>query len=441
MNKIIAVLFFSVFSLLSNAQEFTGEMLFKYAQEHSPKLQNSNLEVVVSEEKIKEIRSSGLPKINGELSFQNFINVPTTVVPANALNPNLASEELVGLSFGTPYNANYNLRVSQLIFSFNYIYAIKAARNYSELARLSNLQKKENLLEELKLKLGQIILIQKQQDLLKQNIKEVGALKTKTNSLIDAGVVEPTSINDIIIIELDLQNSIKLLESNEKIAFLSLKSEIGYPLDSNITLVKNFEKSSTAILDNANLNPANNLAVQMGNQNVILNDLGLKASKSEGYPSLSGFFNQQHTAMRNSFNFLDSSKDWFPATLWGINVTVPIYNSGEGRAKNKQKELALKKAKNELIDIENQIRSLYEMLKSNYNNALLNLSSQEIKVKLFDNVYSNEEKKLNYGASNSLTLSQRKMQLLKSKQELLQKQYELYKAEVHLSIHTNNLKL
>ena len=50
----------------------------------------------------------------------------------------------------------------------------------------------------------------------------------------------------------------------------------------------------------------------------------------------------------------------------------------------------------ELIDIENQIRSLYEMLKSNYNNALLNLSSQEIKVKLFDNVYSNEEKKLNY---------------------------------------------
>lgn len=55
------------------------------------------------------------------------------------------------------------------------------SRNYSELARLSNLQKKENLLEELKLKLGQIILIQKQQDLLKQNIKEVGALKTKTN--------------------------------------------------------------------------------------------------------------------------------------------------------------------------------------------------------------------------------------------------------------------
>ena len=145
--------------------------------------------------------------------------------------------------------------------------------------------------------------------------------------------------------------------------------------------------------------------------------------------------------MRNSFNFFDSSKDWFPATLWGINVTIPIYNSGEGRAKNKQKELALKKAKNELIDIENQIKSLYEMLKSNYNNALLSLSSQETKVKLFDSVYSNEEKKLNYGASNSLTLSQRKMQLLQSKQELLQKQYELYKAEVQLSIHTNTLKL
>ena len=47
MNKIIAVLFLSVFSVLSNAQEFTSEMLFKYAQEHSPKLQNSKLDVVV----------------------------------------------------------------------------------------------------------------------------------------------------------------------------------------------------------------------------------------------------------------------------------------------------------------------------------------------------------------------------------------------------------
>ena len=179
----------------------------------------------------------------------------------------------------------------------------------------------------------------------------------------------------------------------------------------------------------------------MGQQNVILNELSLKASQSDGYPSIYGFFNQQHMAMRNNFNFFDTSKDWYPATLWGINVTIPLYNSGEGKAKNKQKEFEIEKAKNELVEIENQIASLYEMLKNNYQNAALNLNSQKTKVDLIKKVYQNEEKKLSHGASNSLLLSQRKIQLLQANQDLIQKEYELYKAEVQFNPHTNSLKL
>ena len=154
-----------------------------------------------------------------------------------------------------------------------------------------------------------------------------------------------------------------------------------------------------------------------------------------------GFFNQQHMAMRNNFNFFDSNRSWYPSTLWGINVKIPIYNSGEGAAKNKQKELELLKAKNELMDIENQIISLFALLKSNYKNALSSYKDQKTKVDLVENVYSNEVKKLSHGASNSLTISQRKMQLLQAKQALIQKEFELYKSEVQLKTHTNPIQL
>ena len=426
---------------MANCQTFNGNLLFKYAQENSPQLQNANIDVFLSEEKIKEIRATGLPKINGELSYQNFINVPTTVVPANAFNPAAPEDELTGLAFGTPFNANYNLKVNQLIFSFSYIYAIKAAQNYSELSRLAKLQVNENFLEQIKLSLGQIILIKKQKSLLEENIKEVQILKTKTNSLINAGVIEQSSVNDIIIMEIEFKNTLELLKSNEQLAILNIKTSIGYPLDSSISLIEDYEMSSTKSINNINLNPINSSAVKMGQQNVILNELNLKASQSDGYPSIYGFFNQQHMAMRNDFNFFDSSKEWYPATLWGINVSIPIYNSGEGKAKNKQKELAIEKAKNELVDIEKQITSLYEMLKNNYQNAILNLNSQKTKVELIEKVYQNEEKKLTNGASNSLLLSQRKMQLLQAKQDLIQKQYELYRSEVQLNTHTNPLRL
>ncbi len=441
MKRVLILYLFSITFLSVNSQIFNGDLLFKYAQENSPKLQNAKLDVFLSDEKIKEIRASGLPKINGELSFQNFINVPTTVVPANAFNPTAPKDELIGLSFGTPFNANYNLKVSQLIFSFSYIYALKAAQNYRELSRLAKLQVNENFLEQINLNLGQIILIKKQKKLLNQNIKEVQDLKTKTNSLISAGVMEQSSVNDIAIMEIEFKNTLELLKSNEQLAILNLKTSIGYPVDSSIALIEDFEMASKTLLNNPTLNPSNSSAVKMGQQNVILNELSLKASQSDGYPSIYGFFNQQHMAMRNNFNFFDTSKDWYPATLWGINVTIPLYNSGEGKAKNKQKEFEIEKAKNELVEIENQIASLYEMLKNNYQNAALNLNSQKTKVDLIKKVYQNEEKKLSHGASNSLLLSQRKIQLLQANQDLIQKEYELYKAEVQLNTHINSLKL
>ena len=93
------------------------------------------------------------------------------------------------------------------------------------------------------------------------------------------------------------------------------------------------------------------------------------------------------------------------------------------------------------MDIENQIVSLFTLLKNNYKNALSSYSDQKTKVDLVEKVYFNEEKKLSHGASNSLTISQRKMQLLQTKQALIQKEFELYKSEVQLKTHTNPIQL
>ena len=100
--------------------------------------------------------------------------------------------------------------------------------------------------------------------------------------------------------------------------------------------------------------------------------------------------------------------------------------------------MAIEKAKNELVDIENQITSLYEMLKNNYQNAVLNLNCQKTKVELIEKVYQNEEKKLNHGAI-ILCYFHKKNAAITSQTNLIQKQYELYKSEVQLNTHSNPL--
>ena len=113
MKHLTVFLSFLISTSFGICQELNSDSLFEYAKKNSPQLLNSASDIYMSEQKIKEVRASGLPKINGELSFQNFINVPTTVVPASAFVPGASKDELIGLSFGTPYNANYNLKVSQ----------------------------------------------------------------------------------------------------------------------------------------------------------------------------------------------------------------------------------------------------------------------------------------------------------------------------------------
>ena len=55
------------------SQGMNSEDLFKYALENSPTIKNSNLDVDMADQQIKQALTSGYPKINGSLSFQNFI--------------------------------------------------------------------------------------------------------------------------------------------------------------------------------------------------------------------------------------------------------------------------------------------------------------------------------------------------------------------------------
>ena len=126
--------------ITSYSQGMSSEDLFKYALKNSPTIKNSNLDVDMAEQQIKQALTSGYPKINGSLSFQNFIDIPTTVVPASAFNPNASSDDLLGLQFGTDINANYSLQLDQLIFSFSYIYGVQTAKSYKQLTELVKLK-------------------------------------------------------------------------------------------------------------------------------------------------------------------------------------------------------------------------------------------------------------------------------------------------------------
>ena len=441
-RKAFYIIFILIFCITTNlqSQALNADDLFNYAKNNSPSLKNSTLDVELAKQQIKQTIAAGLPKFNGGIGFQNYIDIPTTVVPATAFDPGANENDLLGLQFGTDYNANYNLKVDQLLFSFTYIYGVKAAKTYSTLSDLVRVKIYEDLNEKIKLALGDYIFVKISKEIISENLQEIKVLLEKTQSLINEGFLEKTGASDLLLVKLDLESAKNDLDANEKITLINLKSIAGYPLDSNILLIDSFNLSSLEIEPN-NVEAKNTNAVKIGEQNLMLNQINLKVAKSEGYPSIYGFFSHQQMAMRNEFNFFETEKDWYPATLWGFNINIPIFNSGEGKAKTQIKEIAVEKANNELKEIENQIVALLMIIKSNYTSALTRLQNAKEKVSFSNQIYQDELLKFQNGASSLLFLTEKKTALIQAQQELLQKELELYKAKVQLEKYTKPVKL
>ena len=79
-------------------------------------VKNAKLEVSLARKKVLETIGIGLPKINAEVNWQQFLEIPTTVVPANMFVPTAQEGEYAELQFGTEHNSTTSMTASQLLF-------------------------------------------------------------------------------------------------------------------------------------------------------------------------------------------------------------------------------------------------------------------------------------------------------------------------------------
>ncbi|MEC7937574.1 MAG: TolC family protein, partial [Bacteroidota bacterium] len=247
--KLINTALICIGMISSYSQGMSCEDLFKYALENSPIIKNSNLDVNMAEQQIKQALTTGYPKINGSLSFQNFIDIPTTVVPASAFNPMATSDELLGLQFGTDYNANYSLQLDQLIFSFSYIYGIQTAKSYKQLTELIKLKSYDDLLYEVKIAVGNHVFITKNIAFVKENLLEIESLINKTDKMITGGFLDKTAINELEFLKLEMQSLANDLDHKLNTNTYSLKNKIGYPIDSSIDITNQFPSGLSTFID------------------------------------------------------------------------------------------------------------------------------------------------------------------------------------------------
>ena len=442
MKKFICCFLILPISIFSQTT-FNLNAALKYAVENNNDFKNSKVDLLIADERIRESVSSGLPKINGDLGYQNYIDIPTTVLPANAFNPNAPADQLIGLQFGTSINASGTIRLDQLIFSATYISGLKAAKAYKNLMGIIVEKAKVELLSLTTNAYFSSLIFTENQEILTASLDKLQSIQSETKSLVKEGMIAQINEDQIDLLVLQLENRLSEMELLEKNAVSTLKFIMGYPQDSAITLS---DKLSNYLLDewgleNLNINASESIDYKIQLENVKLNSLNVKMNQATGIPSLSGFFSHQQIALRNDFNLLDSNQPWYPATFWGIRVNVPIFDSREQAAKTNQSKLELEKAKNSLVNAENNHKYEVSQAINEYNINLLAYKNNKENLKLSQKILSNTLIKFKEGVASSTDVAQAQNQELTAQSQFLQTNFNLLISKLKLDKLQNKINL
>lgn len=413
----------------------------EYAIQNSTQVKNSLLDVEIAQQKIKETTATGLPQISGTVAFQNFLDVPTSLIPASSFNPAAPADLLIPVKFGTDFNLNGTLQVSQLIFSGNYLVALQASKTYKAIS----IQMVEKSELEIKAAVSEayftVVVLQANIRAMDSSLIMIKHIYEDTKILINEKVLEPSASLQLELSMMELENGLKQVNDQIIVAKKLLKFQMGIEIKTEISLADDLTTLSGGLEGeiSSTINVAENIDYKMLQTQLKVNELLVKNKKADYLPTLAGFFSHQQVAMGNEFNFFGSDGSWYPTTIWGLNLSIPIFSGGQGPSRLKQAKIETLKTQNRIKQLDEGLQLQTEQATTAYNNSLESQKTRERAVEIANEVLRTTEVKFKEKVVSGMELTQAQSQVIQSKTNLINAKYEVLKAKLAIDKLVNKL--
>ncbi len=436
LSLILAFINIGGFVVAQEIQNFSLEQAQTYALEHNYEKVNAENDLLIAKKKVWETTGIGLPHVDFEAKFQNFIDLPTSLIPANAFNPNAAADEFAELKFGTDYNNSATISASQLLFDGSYIVGLKASKTYKEFAE-QNVAKSTIEVKEAVAQAYYLVLVAE------ENKKILGEVLTTTQNLLEQttrvyneGLIDEDNVDQLKLALNDLNSSLATSERQILISKNLLKFQIGYEIKNDLMLSDNiesllvFKDAENAFTTKFDFN--NHIDFQLIKTNEELMKLSWSKEKFAFAPTIAAFFNHSQTNMSNDFDAFSGGK-YYPQTLWGVSLKLPIIAGGSRLAKTSQAKIEYQKAQTTSKQVEQSLLLKAEESQSEYTSALSIYNNQKEGLAIAEKINNKAIKKYNEGILSSLELSQTQNQYLETEGKYIKALLDLFNAKSNLN--------
>ncbi len=186
------------------------------------------------------------------------------------------------------------------------------------------------------------------------------------------------------------------------------------------------------------LNLDENIAYDLIKQDIVLHGYLVKLQQAKYYPRLNAFFDYKHQAFREKFDFFDFDKAWYPQTLWGIQLSVPIWDNLGGAASIKKAKLEQQKVKNRLADTEQALMLQAKTAKDDFTSALEQLETSKENIDLATRIKEKMLIRYNEGLATSMELTTAENQLIQAQTEYINTLFKAMDAKLEMKVVLEN---
>jgi outer membrane protein len=414
------------------AYSFTIQDAINYAYEHRDSVVNAALDVKSADYKVKETIGQGFPQIDGTASIQDYLKIPTTLLPGEVFGAPAGT--FIPVKFGVKYSSNLGVNATQLLFDPSYIIGLQGRTTYKELYNRAYNRTKIDMNVAVTKAYYQLLVSQEQIKLLDANIAQLKLRQDQTIAQNKQGVVEKIDVDRIAVQYNNLvttrENTLRLLALNYQV----LKFQIGMPIDYTLTLknsladVKLDDAEAEIVADTTAYK--NRAEYGFLETSLALSRFDLRRTKAQFLPTLSANAAYTFSYQNNSFGDLYSSS--FPSSYIGLTLKVPIFSGFQRVNRVKQSQITVLKAENSLAQAKNGLNLQAQTAKTRYINGLQLLNNQKRSQELAREVLRVANIKYQQGVGSSIEVTQAQTDLQNADNDYIKGLYDALVSKVDL---------
>jgi outer membrane protein TolC len=402
-------------------KKFSLKEAQQYAVDNNYQIKNAKTDIEIARQRVKENTAIGLPQVSGSVSYNDFVEIPTQLIPGEFFG--LPAGEFAEIKFGTQHNATWSASVSQLLFSGQYLVGLRAAKAYETLTQTTYLKSEIEIKDAVAKSYYPVIIIQENKNYLDSTLTSMKKMLYESEEYYNNGFIEDTDVDQLKLMITDMETTLAYIDNQLKLAYNMLKFMLGLKVDDQVEVTDNLDillgSVNNEFLVNSKFNFTDNIDYKILKKGEGLSYLQMKLRQAEYYPTMSAFYSYQKNAMRNEFNFFDVNEKWFPTQVIGVQLDIPIWSSGTRRYRVNQAKLELNKLKVQDMELQQRLNLSIETYRNEFNNAYLIYNNRLGNLGLAKKIYQKTEIKYKEGISTSLDLSQSYNQYLKAEMDYL----------------------